>query len=78
MQTTLITGNTYPVREQLKALGGRWDANRKGWNVPAEKAEIACRIVNGSVKYTDDKWGQIDRAFDRMTETRRMKYLSCL
>lgn len=24
---TLITGNTYPVKEQIKALGGRWNSD---------------------------------------------------
>lgn len=30
-----IRGNTYPIREQLKALGGRWNADDKVWEVPA-------------------------------------------
>lgn len=30
----LITGNTYPVKEQIKALGGRWDREARGWYVP--------------------------------------------
>ena len=32
--TVLITGNTYPVRDALKELGGRWDPAAKGWRVP--------------------------------------------
>jgi len=28
--TVTIIGNTYPVREGLRALGGRWNANAKG------------------------------------------------
>ena len=47
-ETVLITGNTYPVREQIKALGARWDASAKGWRVPAEKADAARKLV-GSV-----------------------------
>jgi hypothetical protein len=46
----LITGNTYPVRDRLKALGGRWDAIRKGWVVPDSKAEEAARIVPAATK----------------------------
>lgn len=42
-----ITGNTYPVKEQLKALGGRWDAAAKCWLVPDDKAEEARRLVGG-------------------------------
>lgn len=32
---TMWTGNTYPARDEIKALGGRWDAKEKGWRVPA-------------------------------------------
>ncbi len=42
---TTITGNTYPVKDQLKALGGKWNADAKGWNVPDDKAEQAKAIV---------------------------------
>ena len=47
MATTLITGNTFPVKDQLRALGGRWDAVSKGWWVPAEKADEARALVAG-------------------------------
>ena len=40
----LITGNTYPVRAALKSLGGRWDATRQGWNVPAS-VEVEARAI---------------------------------
>lgn len=42
----LITGNTYPVREQLRELGGRWDPRRKGWWVPRHHEQKAQQIVN--------------------------------
>lgn len=39
---TLVTGNTYPVKDALKSLGGRWDPDAKGWRfadkVTADKA----------------------------------------
>lgn len=44
--TKLITGNTYPVREQIKALGGVWDPNAKGWRVPIPKADKAQELVD--------------------------------
>jgi hypothetical protein len=44
----LITGNTYPVKDALKALGGRWDPNAKGWRVPADKANEAKLLVAGT------------------------------
>lgn len=48
MNTTLITGNTYPVKEQLKALGAKWNKAQCGWNVPSEHAEQAMIIVESA------------------------------
>lgn len=50
MATILICGNTYPVKDALKALGGRWDASAKGWRVPADKADEAQALVSGAPK----------------------------
>jgi len=41
----LITGNTSPVNEQIKALGGRWNGTVKGWEVPDEVADQARALV---------------------------------
>ncbi len=49
MKTVLVTGNTYPVKDALKALGGKWDASAKGWRIPEDKAEEANALVAGSV-----------------------------
>ena len=46
--TVLIVGNTYPVKDSIKALGGRWDAIAKGWRVPADKAPEAQSLVAGA------------------------------
>jgi hypothetical protein len=46
--TILITGNTYPVKESIKALGGRWNSAAKGWDVPADKADEARALVAGA------------------------------
>ena len=43
-----ITGNTYPVKEKLKALGARWNGADKAWMVSADKAEQARQIVAGA------------------------------
>jgi hypothetical protein len=45
MQTVLVTGNTFPVKDQIKAMGGRWDGDAKGWKVPADKADAAKALV---------------------------------
>jgi hypothetical protein len=47
----MITGNTYPVREQLKALGGVWSQARKAWFVPEARAQEAQALV-GQAKRT--------------------------
>lgn len=46
--TVLITGNTYPVKDALRALGGRWNATAKGWDVPADKAAEARVLVTSA------------------------------
>jgi hypothetical protein len=43
----LITGNTYPHRATLRAMGGDWNAAKKGWEVPEERAEEARALVAG-------------------------------
>jgi hypothetical protein len=43
-----VTGNTYPVKEQLKALGARWNADAKAWMVTPDKADQARAIVAGA------------------------------
>lgn len=50
MTSIAITGNTFPVKDALKALGGRWNADRKAWMVPADKADAARKLVSGATK----------------------------
>jgi hypothetical protein len=46
-QQVPITGNTYPVKDRLKALGCRWNSDNKCWMAPdAETAAKANAIVN--------------------------------
>jgi hypothetical protein len=49
---TAISGNTFPVKDQLKALGARWNPDQKAWMVADEKADEARRIVSGAPKST--------------------------
>lgn len=41
-----VTGKTFLLRNKLKSLGGRWDADRKVWTVPADKAKEAQDFVD--------------------------------
>ena len=45
-----ISGNTYPVKDAIRALGGRWNPNLKSWMVPADKADAARALVAGAPK----------------------------
>ena len=45
---TAITGNTYPVKDQLKALGARWNPDQKAWMVTDDKVGQARQIVAGA------------------------------
>lgn len=50
MAAVAITGNTYPVKDKLSALGGRWDGELKAWMVPADKADAARKLVASAPK----------------------------
>jgi hypothetical protein len=45
MAQVKIIGNTYPVKDQLKALGAKWDADGKCWTITDKKAAEAQKIV---------------------------------
>ena len=40
-----VRGNTYPVRNELRRLGGEWDKAAQAWRVPGNKYEEALAIV---------------------------------
>jgi len=44
-----LVGNTYPVKEKLKALGARWNGVDKCWTISASKADEANAIIAGTV-----------------------------
>lgn len=44
----LITGNTYHVRAELKALGGTWEKRSQGWLVPDDRAGEAQALVDAA------------------------------
>lgn len=48
---TKISGNTFPVKDQIKALGGRWNAAEKCWMIAdAAKAAQALALVAAAPK----------------------------
>ncbi len=42
---TAITGNTFPVRVELRNMGGQWNAAAKAWMVPDDVADLARALV---------------------------------
>ena len=48
MDTVLITGNTFPVKHLLRGLGGTWNRNAQGWEIPSARAEEARALVLGA------------------------------
>lgn len=58
-----LRGNTFPIKDQIRAQGGRWDADKKAWWVGAGKETSFSDILNvpaqpanegGSEKVSDD------------------------
>lgn len=41
-----ITGNTFPIKDKLKAMGGRWNAAEKVWMVPEEFEDEAQELAD--------------------------------
>lgn len=38
-------GNTYPIKDQIKAMGGHWDGDRRAWWVGVAKNDEATSLV---------------------------------
>ena len=46
--TALITGDTFPVKDRLKEMGGVWDPAAKGWRVPRHMKMAAEALVGNA------------------------------
>lgn len=44
-ERVFLTGETYPVREQLKALGARWDPQQRAWSLPKDRLPEAQALL---------------------------------
>lgn len=49
-----LSGATYPLRERIKAAGGRWHASRQAWSLPglAAAARLAAALGTGATAPT--------------------------
>jgi len=68
-EMTTILGNTYPVRDRLRSLGGQWDAEAKVWRVPSSRAALARAAVESAPQST--------RSASRRTFVRRGTWTGC-
>lgn len=51
-QRIYLTGDTFPVKDDIKAMGGHWDGDRKAWWVGVAKREAAEQLASSSVSQT--------------------------
>ena len=65
-----ISGNSYPVKEAIKAAGGVWDRRARSWSVPDEKWEAAQALVDGQ--------GSVARGVELVRARRASRYRSNL
>jgi hypothetical protein len=61
MDMVEIRGNTYPHREALRAMGGKWNAAKQCWMVPADKADEARALVPAKACGTRPNHGRAPR-----------------
>lgn len=50
-----IEGDTYTIREQLKALGGKWNARERLWYVPESKTLEVFDLLHATAAATPIK-----------------------
>lgn len=43
-----LVGDTYPLKEKIKSLGGHWDPDRKAWWIGAEKRSAAEQLIQSA------------------------------
>ena len=56
-----LTGNTYPVRQQLGKLGGRWNPFGKCWMIPADRWDEAKALVDEQPEHAFQNGSKWDR-----------------
>jgi hypothetical protein len=64
MAMVAITGNTYPVKDQLKAMGARWNSVAKCWEVAQHLAAQAQAIVPVMAPRTGVATADMKRVFE--------------
>jgi hypothetical protein len=83
---TVVKGKTYPIREQLKARGGRWDPDHKAWNFDRTSPRKVMRYVQDAIdevqgydpkfKFFSDVEKHIDEAHEVWNEELKKKRIT--
>jgi hypothetical protein len=63
-----IHGNTFPVRVELAALGGRWDYRAQCWLVPVEHEAKARALVEMAVNPPSSRFTRRPEPESELTE----------
>jgi hypothetical protein len=48
-ETLIVTGKTFDIKDEIKTLGGRWDATRGAWTLP-DTEETRAKLTAASEK----------------------------
>ena len=67
----VVTGNTYPLKNTIKSMGGKWNPDEGGWVVPASSS----KQINALKKEKGLKISAIkteENVFRRLTEAERL------
>lgn len=57
-----LRGDTYPLRERIRAAGGRWDPARRAWFLALAQRELAELLVSRTFVGDDQEQGPAVRA----------------
>ncbi len=65
---TQISGKTYPVRKELRAIGGVWDKDRNVWIVPDERAAEARELLEiGRARHNAARMPRVNAVSQELT-----------
>ena len=65
-----VTGPTFPIKDKLRAAGGKWDGERKAWFVAPEKtAQVAQMIAHTQGKHICHNCGDYVHSGTRCSES---------
>ena len=64
----VVTGDTYPVKDNLKALGGKWFRKEQAWLFPKTKLEEVQAFINSGTIAAGKEEGKNNRFADDLKE----------